>query len=91
MRFINLMRKAKIRRITKPGATGSEKQSANPIARLGQRQISDHLSRTKRKKSKSGYVIHRLQAAIHYQGTLLLRRLWPNLFASGMLYVLEPE
>jgi len=33
---------------------------------------------------------YRVQAAIPYQGTPGLKRLWPNLFASGMLYVLEP-
>lgn len=32
---------------------------------------------------------YRVQAAIPYQGTPVLKHLWPNLFASGMVYVLE--
>jgi len=34
---------------------------------------------------------YRVQAAIPYQGTPFLKRLWPNLFASGVVYVLEPK
>jgi methionine biosynthesis protein MetW len=33
---------------------------------------------------------YRVQAAIPYQGTPGLKHLWPNLFASGMVFVLEP-
>ena len=32
---------------------------------------------------------YRVQTAIPYQGTPFLKRLWPNLFASGIVYVLE--
>ena len=32
----------------------------------------------------------RVGAAIPYQGTSFLERLWPNLLASGVVYVLEP-
>jgi len=38
----------------------------------------------------TGWLGYRVQAAIPYQGTPFLKRLWPNLFASGILYVLEP-
>ena len=33
---------------------------------------------------------YRLRAVIPYQGTPFLKRLWPNLFASGIVYILEP-
>jgi methionine biosynthesis protein MetW len=32
---------------------------------------------------------YRVRTATPYQGTRLLKNLWPNLFASGMVYVLE--
>lgn len=32
---------------------------------------------------------YRVRASIPYQGTPVLKRLWPNLFASGIVYVLE--
>lgn len=37
----------------------------------------------------AGWLGYRVQAAIPYQGTPFLKRLWPNLFASGIVYILE--
>lgn len=34
---------------------------------------------------------YRVRTAIPYQGTPVLKRWWPNLFASGIVYVLEPR
>jgi len=33
---------------------------------------------------------YRVRAAVPYQGVPLLKHLWPNLFASGIIYILEP-
>jgi len=39
----------------------------------------------------AGWLGYRVRAVIPYQGTPFLKRLWSNLFASGILYVLGPE
>lgn len=39
--------------------------------------------------TKAAGISGSVQAAIPYQGTPFLKCLWPNLFASGVVYVLE--